>query len=298
MPNAIPSSKLLRAFEASARHASFTRAAQELCVTQGAVSRAVAELEDELGLDLFVRVGKRLVVTDAGTAYLARIGPALREIEAATSDLFLHRARGGVLRIAVLPTFNAKWLIPRIASFAVQHPEVMLEFEPHTTSYAFDRSSLDCAIRYGAGVWPGAMADYVDGRKLVVVGAPRLVGKRPLQGKDIGRFTLLHHTSVPNAWQEWFAGTQAEARGSLAGPRFDQYSVLIQAASAALGLALVPECLVQDELSEGLVVTPFDHVLEASTGYFLCYPETRADHKPLRVFRDWILQEASKPRTN
>jgi LysR family glycine cleavage system transcriptional activator len=205
MKRLIPGSLALQSFEAAARHLSFTRAAVELCVTQGAISRQVAQLEAQLGVALFARVRQRLQLTDAGRAYLTRIEPALRELAAASTELLIHRGAGGVLRIASLPTFNAKWLVPRLPRFAQAHPEVRLEFFPFVQGYDFSRPDLDCAIRYGSGAWPGAESVYIDGRELLVVG-PQQADRKAL---DPARATLLHHTTVPDAWREWLGADAA-----------------------------------------------------------------------------------------
>lgn len=289
MKRLIPGSLALQAFESAARHLSFTRAAVELCVTPGAISRQIAALEGQLGVTLFARMRQRLQLTDAGRAYLARVAPALRELAAASTELLIHRGAGGVLRIASLPTFNAKWLVPRLPRFAQAQPQVRLEFFPFVQGYDFSRPDLDCAIRYGAGAWPGAASEYIDGRELVVVGA---VGA-PRRALDPAQATLLHHVSVPQAWAEWLRAAGMSAVNAQAGPRFDQYSVLMQAAAAGLGLALVPRCLAADELAARRLALAAPQPVQLAEGYWLCYPEARAALPALVAFRDWVRGEAA-----
>jgi len=298
MKRVSPTISGLQAFEASARHLSFTRAATELCITQSAMSRQIANIEDYLGIELFQRVRKRIVLTEAGRTYLAKIRPALKQLETATIEMLANRGRGGVLNIASLPTIGAKWLIPRLPKFNAAHPEILLNFVPHTRSYDFSLPELDAAIRFGEGAWPGAVSDYITGRAVQAICHPDLMhGKTTLrEPADLARHTLLQHTSVPNAWQDWFAAIGIAHINGLIGPRFDQFSVLIQAAAAGLGIGLVPRCLVLEELAAGRVVAPFDLAVEARQGYFLCYPEDKRHLPALLAFRGWLLEEAE--RTN
>jgi LysR family glycine cleavage system transcriptional activator len=285
----IPNSTALQAFEAAARHESFTRAAVELCVTQGAISRHIALLEQFVGVSLFERVQRRVVLTDAGATYLRRVRPALSELASASTELMVHRGRGGRLGLASLPTFNARWLVPRLARFNARHPEVQLDFVPHSQGYDFARPDLDCAIRFGEGVWPGAAAVYIAGREVVPVVASRLWQRE--DQRNLARLTLLHHSSVERAWPDWL---RAAGRGDLngnVGPRFDQYSVLIQAAVAGLGAALVPRCLVEEELQKRQLKIALKLRHESPRGYYLCYPESRQAWPPLAAFRSWLEKE-------
>lgn len=293
MRQIVPSTTALQAFATSARHLSFTRAAVELCVTQGAISQQVAQLESFLGIHLFERVHKRLYLTDAGRAYLARVQPLLHELASATTELLAYGGMGGALRLASMPTFNAQWLVPRLHRFLANDPQAKLEFIPHTRGYDFAQGNLDCAIRFGEGAWPNAVADYLTGRNLIVIFAPSL-RKKWKQEPDLSTMTLLHHLSVPNAWPEWFANAGRATAKAHIGPRFDQYSVLIQAVIARLGVALVPACLVESELADGRLIAPFKQPYLANQGYYLCYPEARTGYPPLQTFRAWILAEASR----
>ncbi len=288
----IPNITALQAFEAAARHGSFTRAAVELCVTQGAVSRHIAQIESFVGVALFERVRKRVVLTSAGTAYLRRVRPALAELASATTELRVHRGIGGRLRLASLPTFNAKWLVPRLPRFIARHPEVMLDFAPYVEGYDFSRPDLDCAIRFGEGVWPGAAAEYIDGRRMVPVVAPSLWPRRTPAGQ-LQKLTLLHHASVEGAWSDWLQAAGLQQVNGHVGPRFDQYSVIIQAAVAGLGAALVPLCLVDEEIRAGRLRVPVDLPYEGLRGYYLCYPEGRSTWPPLAAFRAWLKSEVA-----
>ncbi|QRQ86478.1 LysR family transcriptional regulator [Cupriavidus oxalaticus] len=295
-----PSLTELQAFEAAARHNSFTVAARELHVTQGAISKQVRNLEAYLGTELFERVRQRLVLTDAGARYLERIGPSLNELEAATVELMARQGRGGVLHIASMPTLGAKWLIPRLPQFFARHPEVTLEFVPHAQGYDFSEPDLDAAIRFGDGVWPGSLADYMTGREVLPVCRPGLLADEPggvARTPDaLLRYPLLHHTTVPEAWPDWFATLGVTTRQAWSGARFDQFSLLTQAALSGLGIALIPRCLIEEELATGALMVAHPAQVLAKKGYYLCYPEQKQHLPALRTFRAWVMEGADLAR--
>jgi len=282
----------LLSFEASARYLSFTRAADELCVTQGAVSRQVAALENFLGVEVFQRVRKRLVLTQAGQSYLAKIQPCLDQLQAATLEILAHGGSGGVLHLSSLPTFAAKFLIPRLPDFSRAHPNIVINFIPHTQGYDFSNSTLDAAIRFGDGVWPRAVSDYLIGRKVVPVCGPALAsGKDAIRApQDLAKQTLLQHVSVPRAWEEWFAALGHPLEQAMRGPRFDQFTLLIQAAQAGLGVALVPRFLAEEDLRAGRIVVAYEADVESALGFYLVYPEEKRRLPSVVAFRAWLLE--------
>ncbi|KAA0179642.1 MULTISPECIES: transcriptional regulator GcvA [Cupriavidus] len=289
-----PSLTGLQAFEAAARHLSFTLAARELHVTQGAVSKQVRQLESSLGVDLFERVRQRLLLTDAGRRYLERIRPSLQEIEAATVELVASQGRGGTLHIASMPTLGAKWLIPRLPQFFERHPEVTLEFVPHAQGYDFSQPDLDAAIRFGDGVWPGSLADYMTGREVLPVCRPGLLANEPngvaASPQALLNYPLLHHTTVPEAWSDWLGELGVTTREAWSGPRFDQFSLLTQAALSGLGIALIPRCLIEQELASGALVVAHPARVLSKKGYYLCYPEQKQHLPALQTFRQWLME--------
>lgn len=289
-----PSITELQAFESAARHNSFTLAAKELHVTQGAVSKQVRHLEAFLGVDLFERIRQRLLLTDAGSRYLQRIRPSLNEIEAATVELISKGGAGGVLHIASLPTLGAKWLIPRLPHFFAKYPEVTLEFVPHAQGYDFSQPDLDAAIRFGDGVWPGSLAEYMTGREVLPVCRPGLLSREPgglaRSPAALLRYPLLHHTTVPEAWSEWLGELGIETRKAWRGPRFDQFSMLTQAAVSGLGIALIPRCLIESELATGALVVAHPARVLSKKGYYLCYPEQKQHLPALETFRHWVME--------
>ena len=284
-----PSTTDLQAFEATARQGSFTRAAEELCITQGAVSKQVKHLETFLGVMLFVRTPQGLVLTGAGRTYLAKIRSGLRLIETASLELLAEQGTGGTLNLSVFPTFGARWLIPRLAAFRRSHPDVQVEFLPHQQGYDFSSPELDAAIRFGDGNWPGSLADYITGREVVPVCRPDMA-EQCLVPADLLEHPLMHHTTAVDAWSEWFVQAGVVSPRSRGGPCFDQYSLLTQAAMAGFGIALIPRCLVQEELRDGKLAVALSLPIRASRGYYFCYPEHKAGLPALQAFRMWLQQ--------
>ncbi|MEI2418026.1 LysR substrate-binding domain-containing protein [Orrella sp. JC864] len=290
-----PSTTDLLAFEATARHGSFTRAAEQLCVTQGAVSKQIKSLETFLGVSLFVRGRHGLTLTDAGRGYLNKIGPGLRQIEAASLALIARQELGGTLHLTAMPTFGARWLIPRLPAFKQRRPDIHVEFLPHQQGYDFSWPELDAAIRFGSGDWPGSFSDYIVGREVLPVCHPRLA-EQCARPQDLLRHPLLHHTSALQAWPEWFREAGIDTPRSREGACFDQYSLLTHAAIAGLGIALIPSCLVEEEMRDGKLATALRLPILSSRGYYLCYPEYKAGLPALEAFRAWLLEAVAHER--
>lgn len=290
-----PPLHLLRALTTTARFGNISRAAESLHLTQGAVSKQLQELERWIGAPLFERVRKRLSLTPAGLRYEAAIRPLLAHIEAATLELITSSDGGGSLHLSTLPTFCAKWLIPRLPIFQGAYPHIALHFVPHTQGYDFQRADLDCSILFGDGHWPGAVADYLIGREVTLIAPPPAVLKAKLEKPaDIARFALLQHVSVPQAWVRWCEAHDVNGVNPLAGPQLDQYQSLIRAVAVGMGLALVPRCLVQDDIANGLVSAPLEDAHLGDMGYYLCYPEARGHMAPLVNFRQWLLSQCNE----
>jgi DNA-binding transcriptional LysR family regulator len=287
-----PPLHLLRAFVSTAQLGTIVAAGIALYLTQGAVSKQVLELEQWLGIGLFERVRKRLRLTPAGQRYLLAVQPLLQHLEAATLDLMSTPADGGVLHLSSLPSFSAKWLIPRLPLFQAAHPKVLLQFTPYVQGYDFTRPDLDCAIRYGDGAWPGAVAEYLSGRHMTLIAPRSRAGDPPFNAPaDVVHHRLLQHVTLPLAWSQWCEQHQVSGINPHSGIQLDQYVAIIRAVSAGMGVGLVPTCLVEDELARGEVVAPLPPPLgnhEVQAGYFLCYPENKASMEPLGAFRTWL----------
>jgi LysR family transcriptional regulator, glycine cleavage system transcriptional activator len=288
-----PPLHLLTAFVSTARQSTISGAARELHLTQGAVSKKIKELESLLGVALFDRAHGRLGLSPAGQSYLKKLAPALEDLEAATLGVMSLRGRGGVLNLMTTPTFGAKWLIPRLPAFQSQHPDVFLNFMPYVRASGPDSADLDCAFRYGEGNWPGEVSHFIQGRAFVVIASPDLAADLRLRKKsDVRKHVLLQHPMEPTAWLRWCEVNRVDHTNPLGGPKLDQINSIVRAVMAGLGIGLVPLCLVEDDIQNGMVVSPFADVLALEAGYFLTYPEGKRDMPALAAFRDWALSQA------
>ena len=232
-----PPLHLLRAFSMVTRFGSVSRAAEALHLTQSAVSKQVKELEGWVGVPLFERSRKRLALTPAGERYEKAVRGVLAQLEAATLELITSDDGGGALHLSSLPTFAAKWLIPRLPQFQQQHPQITLHFVPYVHSYDFTRPELDCAILFGDGHWPGAHAHHITGNEVALIAPRTKVADWPIHTpRDVARYTLLRHVTVPEAWLRWSETHGVEGLiDPLAGPQFDQFQTMIRAVMAGMG---------------------------------------------------------------
>ncbi|WP_112662261.1 LysR family transcriptional regulator [Microvirga flavescens] len=280
----------LLAFEATARHGSVSRAAAELNLTQSAVSRQIQHLEESLGVSLFSRSRQRVVLTDIGRMYAASIRTTLAELSDATHQAMALSGTQGVLNLAVLPTFGTRWLIPRIPEFFALHPGVTVNFGARLVPFDFETEHFDAAIHFGQPHWSGAICERLRDEKVVPVCSPAYREREAIASPgDLTRATLLQQSTRPTAWAEWFARCGVEEGNPLRGPRFEQFGMVVQAAVAGLGAALVPHFLVSDELSSGRLEILFQQSLTSEGAYYLVYPEAKAQEPLVRSFRDWIL---------
>ncbi|MCQ9425750.1 LysR substrate-binding domain-containing protein [Pseudomonas sp. LJDD11] len=286
-----PSMSLLIAFEAAARHGSFTKAADELALTQSAVSRQVQALEAQLEVELFKRDGRRIELTTAGALYQHELAAALGRIRSATLQTIAHKSQSGTLSLAVLPTFGSRWLLPQMHDFYARHPGSVVHIHSRIASGDLSAASADmnALICVGNGSWPGYIAHPLMAEELLVIASPSALpdhaGMRPA---DVAQRSLLSVVSRPNAWSDWFEHHGLDHHIMRPGPSFEVTSHLIQAVAAGIGIALVPSVLVRDELARGELVSLFAP-MDSGRCYYLAYP-TRFQNLPaLVVFRDWLL---------
>jgi len=277
----------LRAFEAAARHESFTRAAIELCVTPAALSHQVKALEERLGASLFRRLPRGLALTDEGQALL----PVLRDSFDRIAEL-LQRFDAGVVRevlaVGAVGTFAVGWLLPRLASFQAAHPFVDLRLSTNNNRVDIAAEGLDFAIRFGDGAWHGIEAERLFAAPLTPLCTPA-IAERLAEPADLGRETLLRSYRADD-WSDWFRAAGA-APPAVRGPVFDSSWVMIEAAMQGAGVALAPSSMFERELTEGALVRPFE--AEVDTGaYWLTRLKSRSPTAAMRAFRDWILAEA------
>lgn len=293
----IPPLSALIALEAAARHGSFTRAAEELNLTQGAVSRQIKLLEDRLGLALFLRAGQRVILTEAGSFYTGRLRAGLAELAAATAETIAFNGRGGTLNLAILPTLGTRWLIPRLPAFFRRHRDVGINFSTRVRPFDFAGSGLDAALHFGDPVWPGAVLHRLMDEALIPVAAPVLLAEFPVSAPaDLVAAPRLVQATRPQSWRHWFAAKgcglaeEEEARPAL---HFEQFALVLRAAVAGLGFAIVPTVLVREELAAGELVPLFGPPVGTVQGYYLAYPAEKAVLPALVAFRAWLLEEVA-----
>ena len=285
----LPPLNALKAFEAAARHESFTRAAEELCVTQGAVSHQVKALEAELAIKLFNRERQRLIITEAGRDYLATVRDALDRIAIGTERL-LQRQNAGVLTVSTSPDFAAKWLVHRLGRFADAHPEIDLRVSATMHHVDFAREDVDLAVRHGDGQWPGLRVAQLCSEHLFAVCSPSL-GARLKQPRDLLKQPLLH-LDDRSAWTDWLAAAGIAAVDPLHGPVLNRASMLIDAAIDGQGVALARTTLAAWDLIHKRLVRPFAVALPLAKSYWIVCPKATADLPKLVAFRDWLLAQA------
>lgn len=289
MRRMLPPLNPLRAFEAAGRHVSFTRAAEELNVTQTAVSRQVSVLEGYLRIRLFERHNSELILTDMGRAYLSSIQPALEMICNAT-EISRGQAKS-VLKVRVYLTFGLRWLLPRLSRFREQHPEIDINLTTSVTPADFDRDDIDINICHGDGRWKDVAAWRIFEDRITPVCAPALLQgpNPPRTAQDLATENLLHSRNRSDDWQEWlsFAEVTEEPKQSLI---FETSSLVYEAAKQGLGFAIGQVRLLQDEIDRGDLVAPFE-VMMRPKGYYLLHRQGRVEAKT-RIFCEWVLREA------
>lgn len=290
----LPSMSALTAFESAGRHLSFSRAAAELHLTQGAVSRQIRQVEETLGLALFERVNQRVFLTDAGRLYLKDVQRALGDLAEATHRVMASAGQGGALTLAVLPTFATRWLMPRLPDFLAGHPDVTVNFVVRLEPFDFAGEPVDAAIHHGEPVWPGAVCEPLCQESVVPVAAPGTLARLSVATPaDLACAPLLHQATRPNAWRDWFALAGIDGGNPYLGARFDQFGMIAEAAVAGLGVALMPRFLVDKEIADGRLAVAFDLPLSSGTGYWYVYPEARAGSALVRRFGRWLAERTA-----
>ena len=298
MARRLPPLNAIRAFEAAARHLSFTKAAEELFVTQAAISHQIKALEAALGLQLFRRFNRRLMLTDAGQAYLPPLREALDGIAAATERLRAAE-RTGSLKVSVLPSFAAKWLLPRLSRFRDRHPEIDVLVSASNALVDFAREEADIAIRYGFGQYAGHEVEFLMGDRIFPVCSPKLLETGPpLRGPaDLGRHTMLHDADAladeSESWRVWLDAAGVSGVDPSRGPGFSDSSMLLQAAVDGQGVALGRSALAALDLEAGRLVQPFGPSIPSNLSYFIVTPRGAGERPKVRLFHDWLLEEAA-----
>jgi len=295
MKRQLPPLNALRAFEVAARLQSFSAAAEVLHVTHGAISRQVRQLEEWLGLALFERQNRRVLLTEAGRGYLAALLPAFEQMEEATARL--QRQPGPqVLRVNAPATFTLRWLIPRLSRFQMAHPQV--EVRISTSNEAIDAlgEPFDLVIRGGPQDWPGYQGwEFLVEQRLPVC-SPALLLRQPLlQPADLAQHTLLHTATLPEVWSDWLAAAGMTDLQPAQALRFNHFYLTLQAALDGLGVAMGPTVLVAEDIQAGRLVLPFTQPRLGDWRYFAYIPLRNQDNAAARAFRDWLVAVA-KPQ--
>ena len=284
----MPSFAVLRSFECAARHQSFTLAAEELSLTQSAVSRQIKELELAIGAALFRRVGRRVELTDRGAAFAADLRLDLEQISATVLQAINASENQTVLRIAVLPTFASRWLIPRLPDFEALHPDIQIHLAVRENTFNLVREHFDAALHFGPPVWPDGNLAELCTQVMIPVASPSFIASHKIcETKDLLGVPLIHLESRLLSWNEWFSMAGIEEPGALGGVHYAQFSMVIAGAIASLGAAILPSYLVEAELANGSLQRIGDVGLSTPNAYYIATPKG-ISNPAAEAFSTWV----------
>lgn len=297
MPRKIPSLQALSCFEAAARHESYTRAAHELALTQGAVSRQIAALERFVGVALFRRTRHGVALTPAGAVYARQVAGRLDGLERDTLDAMALQSSGGAIHLAAVPTFATRWLLPRLPELARRHPDITIHVETETRTFMFGETEHDAALYTGTpqqvAHWAGTRATLLMTEEVLPLASPALLAsRRRWTPRDLATLPLLQQSTRPEAWRQWFEAMGVAAPHALQGPRYELFSMLAVAAAQGMGVALIPRMLVEAELARGELRVACNRPLRGQRGYYLVTPDAQDERPAIGRFRDWLLAQA------
>ncbi|MCF3593045.1 LysR substrate-binding domain-containing protein [Rhodobacteraceae bacterium LMO-12] len=290
----LPSNAVLRSFECAARHESFTLAAEELHLTQSAVSRQVKELEDIIGTALFRRVGRRVVLTPAGRNLAVELSVDLENIRQTVLKAISAGAAGAAIRVATLPAFASRWLIPRLSEFTALHGGIEISFATRLEPFDMSREHFDLAVHFGGKDWPGTDMQLLCSETMIVVASPEFKARHEVTSvTDLARVPLLHLETRPTIWEDFFADAGVTDRRAGAGQYFDQFTLIIAGAVASLGAALLPTYLIEQELADGSLVPLDERTITTGNNYYLVTP-AKTDNAHVAAFMAWMKQCVSE----
>lgn len=297
MRRKIPPLQALMCFDAAARHESYTRAAQELSLTQSAVSRQIGALEAFLGVALFRRTRHGVALTPSGTTYARQTALRLESMERDTLDAMADQGSGGSLALAAVPTFATRWLLPRLPGFAQLQPDAVVHIETRTRPFLFADGEFDAALYAGTPVqvanWAGTRALLLMPEDVVPVCSPRLLPRgKPVAPAAIAQMPLLQQSTRPDGWRQWFDAQQVDAPRARTGPRYELFSMLATAAAHGLGVALMPTMLVDDEITRGELMVACARPLSGQRNYYLVTPDRGEPRPLLAAFAEWLGAQA------
>lgn len=301
MNRRLPPLNALRAFEAAARHLSFTKAADELHVTQAAISHQVRALEEYLGIQLFRRQNRAVLLTDAAQLSLPRLREAFDQLAEAVESMAASNPEN-LLTVSVTPSFAAKWLVPRLDGFRKARPDLEVRLDASTQLVDFGRDNVDVAIRYGAGRYSGLVSEQLMDVEVSPVCSPQLLkGEHPLATPGDLRWHRLLHTDWSSQrgeepdWRMWLLAAGVRDIDWAKGPQFNDWMLAMQAAIEGQGVVLGRSALVANDLAAGRLVRPFNVSVPGKFAYFLVYPEAATKRAKVAAFRDWLTAEAASP---
>ncbi|MBK0328448.1 LysR family transcriptional regulator [Rhodobacteraceae bacterium F11138] len=287
-----PSISSLRALEALDRLGSASAAADELALTQSAISRQIQTMERQMGIVLTRRDGKRLGLTPAARSYAAEMRKVLNQIAQASLRLQVAPL-GGTLNLAILPTFGMRWLVPRLPAFSRQHPDVTVNMATRLKPFNFEMEGFDAAVHFGDSNWPDTDSLLLRHEQVIPVCSPELIPHgQPVRPVDIRKMPLLHIQTRPTAWRAWFAAQGVLDTSPLPGTLYDQFSTITQAALHGLGVALMPDYLIERDLAQGRLVALHGRATETEGAYYLVWPHSKSHDPALQTFRDWLATQA------
>lgn len=297
MRRKIPATHTLLCFEAAARHESYTRAAQELALTQSAVSRQVAALETYLGQALFQRTRHGVALTPRGQEYARQVAERLLALERDTLNAMSTQGTQGAVHLAAVATFATRWLIPRLPELRTRHPDIVVHIETRTRPFLFADTGFDAALYAGTAEqvanWAGTESVLLLHEEVLPVCAPALLGGAPaLAPEAVAGLPLLQQSTRPFGWRQWFDAQGVAAEHALSGPRYELFSMTTAAAIHGLGVALVPRLLIADELARGVLVVACDRALRDARAYYLVTPVRSDVTSALGLFREWLISAA------
>lgn len=299
MRRKIPATHTLLCFEAAARHESYTRAAQELALTQSAVSRQVAALEEYLGQPLFTRTRHGVALTPRGREYAAQVAERLLALERDTLNAMSTQGTQGAIHLAAVPTFATRWLIPRLPQLQEEHPDIVVHIETRTRPFLFADTGFDAALYAGTAEqvanWAGTQATLLVHEEVLPVCAPRLLGQAGAWSPQaIAELPLLQQSTRPFGWSQWFDAMGGATPHALSGPRYELFSMTATAAIHGMGVALVPRLLIETELARGDLVVACDQPLRGERAYYLVVPQRDGESDAVALFKEWLVCTATR----
>lgn len=291
----IPNLSVLQAFECAARHGNFTQAAAELNLTQSAVSRQIRVLETQLKVMLFERIRQRVVLSPAGRSLLPQVVSLLSQ----TEDIILQAMAScdgkNTLSVATLPTFGNRWLMRRLPDFLKAYPRIAVNIASRFEPFDLSQEDFDVVIHYGQPVWAHATCTYLCSEVILPVASPSLLQSSPIvEARDLEKTPLLHLTTRPKLWTEWLQSNGSPEAAAYHGHRFDQFSMIIEATLRGLGFALLPQYLIEDEISSGSLQVVLNMPMTTVNSYYIVTREDKQGSPAARAFQDWLLNQVSK----